>query len=116
MAQALCALVGRDTTIDRLHWDELSEDLATRPFPPADVLTRLLPAAKSGRLDDATEAEVLATAMAADSDVFDPRPSLPERLAALGQGPSVPELPTVTAAEAWLGPNLAALAAELDAQ
>ncbi|MDB5269530.1 MAG: hypothetical protein JWP58_2570 [Hymenobacter sp.] len=114
LAQALCALVVRDSALDKLHWDVLTASIAAQPHPPTNAISRLLPLAKSARLDDATEDELLKTALAADPDVFDTHPVLPERLAALGQAAAVPTPPTTTAAEAWFGPSLPALAAELD--
>ncbi|WP_035558764.1 M48 family metallopeptidase [Hymenobacter sp. IS2118] len=114
LAQALCALVVRDSAIDKLHWDVVTAGISAQPYPPADAISRLLPLAKSARLDDATEGDLLKTALAADPDVFDTHPVLLERLAALGEQPAVPALPTTTAAEAWFGTNLPTLAAELD--
>ena len=114
LAQALCALVVRDSAIDKLHWDVLTVSIAAQPYPPTNAISRLLPLAKSARLDDATEDELLKTALAADPDVFDTHPVLLERLAALGQAAAVPVPPTITAAEAWFGPGLPVLAAELD--
>lgn len=115
MAQALCALEVRNPVLDKLHWDELTASIAAQPYPPTDAISRLLPLAKSARLDEATEADFLQTALAADPDVFDTHPVLRERLTALGQPPVVPALPETTAAEAWFGPGLPALAAKLDA-
>jgi len=115
LSQALCALVVRDSAIDKLHWDVLSTNLVALPAPPPDAISRLLPVAKNARLDDAAETELLATALRADPDPFDTHPTLPERLAALGQEAEVPASPLVTAAEAWFGEHLPALAADLDA-
>lgn len=115
MAQALCALVVRDSALDKLHWDVVTASIAAQPYPPTDAISRLLPLAKSARLDDAAEGDCLKTALAADPDVFDTHPVLLERLTALGQEPAVPAPPVTTAAEAWFGPQLPALAAELDA-
>lgn len=115
LAQALCALVVRDTAIDRLHWDVLSAGIAAQPYPPHDAISRLLPVAKSARLDDDSEASLLARALGADPDPFDTHPTLLQRLAALGQAALVPTLPATTAAEVWLGPSLPALATALDA-
>lgn len=115
LAQALCALVVRDSAIDKLHWDVLSSNLVALPAPPSDAISRLLPVAKSARLDDAAETALLTTALAADPDPFDTHPTLPERLAALGQVAEVPTSPPVTAAETWFGTHLPALAADLDA-
>jgi Zn-dependent protease with chaperone function len=114
IAQALCALVVRDSALDKLHWDAVTASIAAQPYPPRDAISRLLPLAKSARLDDATESELLKTALAADPDVFDTHPVLLERLTALGQAPAVPAIPITTAAEAWFGTNLPTLAAELD--
>ncbi|MDO7848802.1 M48 family metallopeptidase [Hymenobacter sp. M29] len=114
LAQALCALVVRDSAIDKLHWDVVTASITAQPFPPTDAISRLLPLAKSARLDDATEGDLLKTALAADPDVFDTHPVLLERLAALGQEPAVPVPPATSAAEAWFGPSLPALANELD--
>lgn len=114
MGQALCALVVRDSAVDKLHWDAVTARIAAQPQPPTDAISRLLPVAKSARLDDATEGDLLKTALAADPDVFDTHPVLLERLRALGQEPAVPALPVTTAAEAWFGSHLPTLAAELD--
>ena len=114
LAEALCALVVRDSAIDKLHWDVVTASINAQPFPPTDAISRLLPLAKSARLDETTESDLLKTALAADPDVFDTHPVLLERLAALGQQPAVPAIPAATAAEVWLGPQLPVLAAELD--
>jgi Zn-dependent protease with chaperone function len=114
MGQALCALAVRDSALDKLHWDAVTASIAVQPYPPTDAISRLLPLAKSARLDDATESDLLKTALAADPDVFDTHPVLLERLTALGQEPAVPTTPTTTAAEAWFGTGLSALAADLD--
>ncbi|MBO2008645.1 M48 family metallopeptidase [Hymenobacter negativus] len=114
LAQALCALVVRDSALDKLHWDVVTASIAAQPYPPTDAISRLLPLAKSARLDDTTEGDLLKTALAADPDVFDTHPVLLERLTALRQQPAVPAPPTVTAAEVWFGAGLPALAAELD--
>lgn len=115
LAQALCALVVRESALDKLHWDVVSASLAALPAPPSDAISRLLPVAKSARLDHESEAGLLATALAADPDPFDTHPTLPERLAALGQPARVPASPPVSAAEVWFGAALPALAADLDA-
>jgi hypothetical protein len=114
LAQALCALVVRDSAIDKLHWDVVTAAVKAQPYPPADAISRLLPLAKNARLDHATEEDLLKTALAADPDVFDTHPVLLERLAALGQPPAVPVSPATSAAEAWFGSSLPALATELD--
>ncbi|MET4074375.1 M48 family metalloprotease [Hymenobacter sp. UYCo722] len=115
LAQALCALVVRDSALDKLHWDVLTTNLVALPAPPSDAISRLLPVAKSARLDYAAETALLTTALAADPDPFDTHPTLPERLAALGQVAEVPVSPAITAAESWFGAHLPALAADLDA-
>ncbi|GAB3575496.1 M48 family metalloprotease [Hymenobacter daeguensis] len=115
LAQALCALEVRNQTIDKLHWDALTAGMATQPRPPADAISRLLPLAKSARLDEEAEDRCLQAALAADPDVLDTHPVLRERLTALGQAAVVPAPPATTAAEAWFGPGLPALAVELDA-
>ncbi|RYU72059.1 M48 family metalloprotease [Hymenobacter persicinus] len=115
MAEALCAVLVRDATLDKLHWDVVSASLAQLPAPPADAISRLLPLAKTGRLSAADEQTLLTDACEADPDLFSTHPTLGERLAALGQPAVVPALPATTAAEAWLGPSLPALAATLDA-
>ncbi|SHI33181.1 Zn-dependent protease with chaperone function [Hymenobacter daecheongensis DSM 21074] len=114
MAEALCATVVRDATLDRLHWNVLSASLAERPTPPSDAISRLLPLAKNSRLPAADEQILLANANEAEPDLFSTHPTLGERLAALGQAAAVPPLPATTAAEAWLGASLPALAAALD--
>lgn len=113
-SQALCALVVRDSALDKLHWDVLTASMAAPPPPPTDAISRLLPLAKSARLDEASEAAQLATALAADPDPFDTHPTLPERLAALGQTAGVPTPPATSAAEVWFGNSLPILAAEFD--
>ncbi|WBO84447.1 M48 family metalloprotease [Hymenobacter yonginensis] len=115
IAEALCALVTRDAALDKLHWDVLTASLAERPTPPSDAISRLLPLAKTSRLPEADEQKALANAYEADPDLFSTHPSLGERLNALGEKPSVPPLPEVSAAEAWLGSSLPQLAAQLDA-
>jgi hypothetical protein len=114
MAQALCALAVRNPTLDKLHWDVLTSHIAEQPVPPRDAISRLLPLAKSARLGDAAEGELLQKALAAESNAFDTHPVLRERLTALGQEPAVPTPPATSAAEAWFGTGLPALAAELD--
>lgn len=115
MAEALCATVIRGAALDKLHWETLSATMAEQPAPPADVISRLLPLAKSSRLPDSDEQKLLTAAHEADPDLFSTHPSLGERLAALGQTPAVPSLPVTSAAEAWLGDSLPQLAATLDA-
>ena len=115
MAEALCATVIRGAALDKLHWETLTTSMVEQSAPPADVISRLLPVAKSSRLPEADEQKLLNTAYEADPDLFSTHPSLSERLSALGQLPTVPPLPTVSAAEAWLGGSLPRLAATLDA-
>jgi hypothetical protein len=115
MAEALCATVVRSAALDKLHWETLTAAMAEQAAPPADVISRLLPLAKSSRLPEVDEQKLLTTAYEADPDLFSTHPSLSERLSALGQSPAVPPLPRVSAAEAWLGSSLPHLAATLDA-
>ncbi|MDF7814531.1 M48 family metallopeptidase [Hymenobacter sp. YC55] len=116
MAEALCATITRDAALDKLHWDKLTASLAEEPVPPADVISRLLPLAKQGRLPETDEQSQLTAAFEADPDLFSTHPTLGERLKALGQAPMVPPLPDTSAAEAWLGEHLPHLAASLDAE
>ena len=115
LADALCALRVRGAALSELHCEPLLSDVKTTVAPPVDAYSRLLPIAKSGRLPAAREAEILAESLKAETDAFDSHPSLADRLAALNQPARVPELPATTAAEAFLGPLLPTLTAELDA-
>jgi hypothetical protein len=115
MAEALCATVIRGAALEKLHWETLTTSMVEQSGPPADVISRLLPVAKGSRLPEADEQKLLNTAYEADPDLFSTHPSLSERLSALGQLPTIPPLPTVSAAEAWLGSSLPRLAATLDA-
>jgi hypothetical protein len=116
MAEALCATVTREATLDKLYWKPLNDLLADQASPPTDALTRILSVAKTGQLPEVEEQRLLIDAHEANPDPFSTHPTLGERLAALGQAPIVPALPTVTAAEAWLGSNLPRLVATLDAE
>lgn len=116
LAQALCAIEVREPALDRFYWQPLTKSLADEPAPPADPISRLLAVARTACLPPEEEATLLRRAAEADPDPFDTHPTLGERLAALGQAVAAPAPPTTTAAEAWLGASLPALAGELDAE
>ena len=114
LAEALCAIEVREPALDRLYWTPLNKSLAVEPAPPADPISRLLSVARTASLPAEEEGTLLRRAAEADPDPFDTHPTLGERLAALGQAVAAPAPPAITAAEAWLGPSLPALAQELD--
>ncbi|OGX91827.1 hypothetical protein BEN49_18380 [Hymenobacter coccineus] len=114
MAEALCAIVVREPALDRLYWKPIDKSLAYEAIPPADPISRLLAVARTARLSCDEEATLLRRAAEADPDPFDTHPTLGERLAALGQAVAAPAPPATTAAEAWLGTSLPALAQESD--
>lgn len=116
LAEALCAIEVREPALDRLYWRPLNKSLADEPAPPADPISRLLAVARTARLPHDEESTLLRRAAEADPDPFDTHPTLGERLAALKQAVAAPAPPTTTAAEAWLGASLPALAQELDAE
>jgi Zn-dependent protease with chaperone function len=115
IAQALCLLGVHEKVLTDLYWNPLRASKVAQPVPPPHAITQLLPVAKSARLDHAAETVLLNSLLAAQPEPFSTHPTLPERLAALGQAVKVPAPPTTSAAEAWLGPHLPALAADLDA-
>lgn len=114
MAEALCAMEIREPALDRLYWTPLHKSLAHESIPPIDPISRLLTVARTARLSTDEEGTLLRRAAEADPDPFGTHPTLGERLAALGQAVAAPDPPTTTAAEAWLGTSLAALAQEMD--
>jgi len=114
LAEALCAIEIREPALDRLYWTPLHKSLAVEPLPPTDPISRLLAVARSASLPAAEASTLLRRAAEADPDPFDTHPTLGERLAALGEAISAPAPPATTAAEAWLGASLPALAQELD--
>jgi Zn-dependent protease with chaperone function len=116
LAEALCALRVRHAALAQLYWEPLEASVAHEPAPPPAAISQLLPVARTAHLPDEEAAVLLRQAVEADPDPFDTHPTLGERLAALGQPAAVPALPAITAAEAWLGPNLPALAQALDAE
>ncbi|MDO7884722.1 M48 family metallopeptidase [Hymenobacter cheonanensis] len=114
LAGALCAIEVREPALDQLYWTPLNKSLAVEPAPPADPISRLLAVARTASLPAEEESALLRRAAEADPDPFDTHPTLGERLAALGQPVAAPAPPATTAAEAWLGASLPALAQELD--
>jgi Zn-dependent protease with chaperone function len=116
LAEALCAIEVREPALDRFYWKPLNKSLADAPTPPADPISQLLSVARTARLPTEEEGTLLRRAAEADPDPFDTHPTLGERLAALGQAVAAPAPPTTTAAEAWLGASLPALAQELDTE
>jgi len=116
LAQALCAIEVREPALDRFYWKPLNKSLAEVPAPPADPISRLLAVARTAHLPTDEQGTLLRRAAEADPDPFDTHPTLGERLAALGQAVAAPAPPITTAAEAWLGASLPALAQELDAE
>jgi Zn-dependent protease with chaperone function len=114
LAEALCAIEVREPALDRHYWTPLHKSLAVEPLPPTDPISRLLAVARTASLPAEEESTLLQRAAEADPDPFDTHPTLGERLAALGQPVAAPAHPTTTAAEAWLGPSLPALAQALD--
>jgi len=114
LAEALCAIEVREPALDRLYWNPLNKSLAHEPLPPTDPISRLLAVARTASLPTDEEHTLLRRATEADPDPFDTHPTLGERLAALGQAVAAPAPPATTAAEAWLGASLPALAQALD--
>jgi hypothetical protein len=115
IAQALCLLKVHEKVLADRYWNPLRATEVERPAAPRHAITQLLPVAKSARFDHAAESVLLNSFLAAQPQPFSTHPTLPERLAALGQAAEVPAPPATSAAEAWLGPHLPALAAALDA-
>ncbi len=115
LAEALCAIEVREPALDRLYWTPLNKSLAHEPLPPTDPISRLLAVARTAHLPADEAATLLRRAAEADPDPLDTHPTLGERLTALGQPVATPAPPTTTAAEAWLGASLPALAQALDA-
>lgn len=114
LAEALCAIEVREPALDRLYWTPLGKSLAHEPLPPSDPISRLLAVARTASLPADEADTLLRRAVEADPDPFDTHPTLGERLAALGQAVATPATPVTTAAEAWLGTSLPALAQALD--
>ncbi len=114
LAEALCAIEVREPALDRLYWTPLNKSLAHEPLPPTDPISQLVAVARTASLPADEAATLLRRAAEADPDPFDTHPTLGERLAALGQEVATPAPPTTTAAEAWLGASLPALAQALD--
>lgn len=115
LAEALCVLEVQGPALARLYWQPLELSMSHEPAPPADAISGLLPVARTARLPAAEASALLRQATEADPDPFGTHPTLGERLAALGQAPAAPAPPATTAAEAWLGGSLPALAQALDA-
>ena len=116
LAEALCAITVREPALSQLYWEPLYKTVAEEVNPPADPFSRLLAAAHTAHLPAAETATLLRRATEVDADPFDTHPTLGERLGALGQPAAAPLPPATTAAEAWLGASLPALAQELDTE
>lgn len=107
LGEALISLETKSSAIDDF-WQEIYDENAKSETPPKGIFSQMLGALR--RENSAREAEVLAKALAVQTDYADSHPSLNERLRLIGYGSGdsaapVPPAPVAgkTAAEIFLG-------------
>lgn len=108
------ALVRVNLAAQRLHgefWPRIDRLALVQPEPPAALYAEM---ARSLSEPAASDADVLARALASTPTLDDTHPVLSLRLSALGVPAELPPAPAQSAAQAWLGPLADTLQDEFD--
>jgi Zn-dependent protease with chaperone function/Tfp pilus assembly protein PilF len=110
-AEALVAVSVAGEYLEREFWPSVFRRVTSQPAPVQSFHEMESAFAAGGWKTDASGA--LERALKEETDVQDTHPCLRDRLAALGEEPALPEPPTPTAAQHYLGPSLAGLTERL---
>ncbi|HEX9944129.1 MAG TPA: M48 family metalloprotease [Thermoanaerobaculia bacterium] len=111
-AQALVGVAMAGDFLARDFWPSFFQRIVSQP-QPGNGLQELAGTVQSGAWRGTAE-ERLERVLSQETDVQDSHPCLRDRLAALGQEPSLPEPIAESAAERYLGPALPALSERLE--
>lgn len=110
-AEALVAVSVAGEYLEREFWPSVFRKVTSQPAPVQSFHEMEKVFAAGGWKADASAA--LERVLKEETDTQDTHPCLRDRLAALGEEPALPEPPTPTAAQHYLGPSLAGLTEKL---